>query len=121
MSSELYLVNELNIDPFVNNIDCHRKKITNIIINPNNQLLSLLCYQNLLKLLPPLTNNCTHINANQNRIYQLDKLPNLLNYLNLSRNRLINTNFLNLHQNLTYINISHNFISRISILPPNLE
>ena len=120
-SSELYFVNELKVRDDVTNLDCHRAKITNINIPTMNQLLKLVCFQNLMKLLPPLTNKCSYINANQNRINSLDKIPTDMIYLNLCRNRLQTINFYNFSDSLQYLNIAHNFINKIPILPKNLK
>lgn len=122
MASELYYINELRLHDDVTNVDCHRKRITNINVKPFNKIIELKCYQNLMKMLPPLTKECTYIDANQNRIDLLELIPKMLSYLNLSRNRLMNINVINNFDTLLYLNVAHNFISKFpEQLPPNLQ
>jgi len=95
--------------------------ITNINVSKNNSIVRLEIGKNLIKMLPLLKNICTHIDASENRLIKLDDLPKLLNYLNVSRNRIQHMNFNSLTDNLQYLNINHNFIRDIPYLPSGLK
>lgn len=121
MSSESYIVNEYFIQDDETDINIGRLRITNINVKPNNGIIRLSCPKNLLKMLPPLTNNCTYINLLENRLIKIEDIPRLLEYLNVSRNRIQQINFHNFTDNLQYLNINHNFIREIPFLPDGLE
>lgn len=121
MSSELYLVTEIRCGRSQIKLDCHRRKVTNILLPVQNVLRELICYQNFMINFPQLRNDCRYIDARENRMKVLEYFPQGLEYLNMSRNRLQSFNFMNLGENLRYLNLNHNFIKYIPQLPSNLE
>ena len=120
MSSELYINNEITIPLNQPVASYNNKKYSKIITTPDNNILELSCYANILEELPSLGENCRIIDAHRNRIKYIDKLSPTLTSINLSRNHIRIFNFTNLTNSLTYLNISHNFIREIPILPNNL-
>lgn len=121
MTSESYFSNPITIDAYISNVKYIRKRITHFNIAANNAITKFECPQNLIEELPILNNNCILINARENRIKEIERLPERLTSLNLSRNRIINFNFQTLTNSLTYLNLAHNFINYIPNLPPNLR
>lgn len=121
MSSESYYVKELFYDITDTVISCNRNRITNIILPSNNNIIELRAKQNYLTMLPMLNNNCTYIDVSSNRISKIEKYPERVAHFNLSRNRIMHIDFTMFSESLTYLNISHNFIKYIPILPSNLR
>ncbi len=119
MSSEGFIENNYTIQ--IPNVNVPYKRLTNLKIPTNSDVISINVSRNLLKSLPNvILNNCIDLDLSSNRLTTLNPhdYP-ILNKLNLSRNH-INMFIFQSMNTLTYLNISHNFVNNIPQLPPNL-
>lgn len=120
MSSEGFIENNYTIQ--LPNVNVPYKRLTNLKIPANSNVISINVSRNLLKSLPNvILNNCIDLDLSSNRLTTLNphNYP-MLNKLNLSRNH-INMFVFQSMNTLTYLNISHNFVNNIPYLPPNLN